>query len=354
MSVLSGGIFSATDANDEDAELRALVDDLARRSYNGSLGRREVPDHLDTELWRALEETGLARLSTTPDSEAGPRELAVVLYGLARHACAAPVAETDGLTGWLAQRIDLDLPNGPSTVALVSAEADGNRIRGTATQVPWARESTVVVAVRGDNKLRVAKLDTDDVTLHPAHNLAGEPRDTLSFDMPLDSMLDVSASVADELATRGAWSRCVQIIGALDAAAALTVEHTRQRLQFGRSLSSFQSVQQSLASIAGDIERARAAVEIAIAAADEYGFDSSYAVHAVAVAKVTVGRAVGPVTTVAHQLHGAIGVTREHPLWLFTLRAQSWVGDYGNTNQHARRLGRSTLEADDPWTFITG
>ena len=30
----------------------------------------------------------------------------------------------------------------------------------------------------------------------------------------------------------------------------------------------------------------------------------------VPVAKVVVGRAVGPVTTIAHQLHGAIGVTR--------------------------------------------
>ena len=62
--------------------------------------------------------------------------------------------------------------------------------------------------------------------------------------------------------------------------------------------------------------------------------------YAVTVAKVAVGRAVGPVTSVAHQLHGAIGVTSEHPLWLFTLRAQSWTGDYGTTAHYARRLGR--------------
>jgi acyl-CoA dehydrogenase len=69
---------------------------------------------------------------------------------------------------------------------------------------------------------------------------------------------------------------------------------------------------------------------------------------------VAVGRAVGPVTSVAHQLHGAIGVTSEHPLWLFTLRAQSWTGDYGTTAHFARRLGRLVLSAEDPWSLVTG
>jgi acyl-CoA dehydrogenase len=146
----------------------------------------------------------------------------------------------------------------------------------------------------------------------------------------------------------------VQIIGALDAAAALSVEHTRQRVQFGRPLSAFQSVQQSLAGMAGEIERARAAVELAVAVAAEHGFDSPHTDYAVTVAKVAVGRAVGPVTTTAHQLHGAIGVTGEHPLWLFTLRAQSWISDYGTTNHFARRLGRLALAAEDPWDLVTG
>jgi len=90
-----------------------------------------------------------------------------------------------------------------------------------------------------------------------------------------------------------------------------------------------------------------------VAAVTEHGFDSPEADYAVTVAKVTVGRAVGPVTTVAHQLHGAIGVTREHPLWLFTLRAQSWTQDYGTTTHFARRLGRLALAAEDPWDLVT-
>ena len=138
------------------------------------------------------------------------------------------------------------------------------------------------------------------------------------------------------------------MIGALDAARDLTVAHTSERVQFGRPLSKFQAVQHSLAEMAGEIERARAATELAIAAAADFGFDSAATDYAVTVAKIATGRAVESVTTIAHQLHGAIGVTVEHRLWLFTMRARSWIDDFGTTTHYARRLGRLTLAADDP------
>ena len=59
-------------------------------------------------------------------------------------------------------------------------------------------------------------------------------------------------------------------------------------------------------------------------------------------------------TTIAHQLHGAIGVTLEHQLWLATMRARSWADEFGTTGQHATRLGRMALAADDPWTLVVG
>jgi acyl-CoA dehydrogenase len=354
MSALAGGVFAINGAEDDNAELRQLVDDLGRRSYDAGLGRRGVPDQFDAELWQNLEDTGLARLTSTPDMEAGPDELAVALYGVARHAGAVPLAETDALAGWLGGQAGIELPDGPLTVAVADAETDDGRVTGTAQAVPWARACTVVLLVRGSDDLRVGVLDGASSTLLEAHNLAGEPRDSITFDVPADQLHAVEPSLGAELQTRGAWARCVQIIGALDTAAALSVEHTRQRVQFGRPLSAFQSVQQSLAVMAGEIERARAAVELAVAAAAEHGFGSQHTDYAVTVAKIAVGRAVGPVTTTAHQLHGAIGVTGEHPLWLFTLRAQSWISDYGTTNHFARRLGRLALAAEDPWDLVTG
>ena len=86
----------------------------------------------------------------------------------------------------------------------------------------------------------------------------------------------------------------------------------------------------------------------------DFGFDSTQADYAITVAKVAVGRAVGPISTIAHQLHGAIGVTMEHRLWLATMRARSWGDEFGTTGYHARRLGRMALAADDPWTVVVG
>ena len=109
-----------------------------------------------------------------------------------------------------------------------------------------------------------------------------------------------------------------------------------------------------LAAMAGEIERSRAAVTLAVAAADDHGFAAAETDYAVTVAKVVLGRTVSAVTTIAHQLHGAIGTTAEHDLWLYTMRAQSWVAEFGGTAHYARRLGRMALHADDPWDVVVG
>lgn len=328
-------------------ELEQLVAELGARSLESRQGKPGFPDSFDEELWRNLEETGLSRLTSTED--AGPAEAAIVLKGLAAHAAAVPIAETDLLAMWLAAKADVAVPDtGPLTIALADAEVRDGCIRGTAHDVPWPDSARVVLAARTAEGLYIDTL-TDEPTA-VTHNLAGEPRGTFAFEIEARDKLD--SQIADELNRRGAWARCVQVIGALDAARDLTVAHTSERVQFGRPLSKFQAVQHSLAQMAGEIERARAATELAITAAADFGFDSAATDYAVTVAKIATGRAVESVTTIAHQLHGAIGVTVEHRLWLFTMRARSWIDDFGTTTHYARRLGRLALAADDPWQVV--
>ena len=354
MTAFSTGVFGTVTAEDEHTELRQLVDDIGRRSFDARLGQPRVPEQFDAQLWRNLEDTGLARLTSTADLGAGPAELAVVLYGIARHAGAVPLAETDALACWLGELAGIDLPQGPLTVAIADADACGGRICGTASDVPWTRACSVLLLARGHHEVRVGVIETDRAQLMQSHNLAGEPRDRLTFDVAADELVVVEPAVADDFSVRGSWCRCVQIIGAMDAAAAMSVAHTRERIQFGRSLSKFQSVQHALATMAGEVERARAATMLAVAAATDYGFACRETEYAVAVARVAVGRAVTPVTTIAHQLHGAIGVTAEHPLSSATLRAQSWANDYGTTAGYARRLGRMALDTANAWDLVIG
>lgn len=360
MNPLAGGVFSAA-ADDELGELRQLVDEIGGQSADARIGRRGLPEEFDATTWAHVEETGLSRLTTDAELEAGPNEAAVVLRGLARHAVAAPVAETDLLGAWLAGAAGLDVPVvGPLTVAVTTAERDGARLVGTAREVPWTRASTrVLLALSVDGQWYVTAAHPDDLDLTDGHNLGGEPRDTVGFELPASDAVPVDPRVAAELQRRGAWARSIQIIGVLDAAAELSVAHTRDRVQFGRPLSKFQAVQHALAGMAGEIERARASATLAVAAAADHGFDSAQTDYAVTVAKVVLGRVVPAVNTVAHQLHGALGVTIEHQLWSATNRAYSWIDEFGSTGLHARRLGRAALTgtAEDDgalWDMLTG
>lgn len=356
MTILRGGVFgSGTNKGTDDlTELRDLADDIGSRSFESRIGRRSLPDAFDDTAWRHLDEAGLTRLVSSADSGGGPVEAAVLLRSLARHAVSVPVAETDVLAGWLAARADLEVPgDGPLTVAMAEARVAGDRVTATADAVPYAgHASAVVLALRDGDRLLAAVADPAEVSIRQGHNAGGEPRDTVGIDLAADRFVELGPEVDDELNRRGAWARCIQVVGALDAAVEFSVAHTREREQFGRPLSAFQSVQHTLASMAGEVERGRAAADLAVAAAADHGFAAAQTDYAVTVAKVTLGRVVPAVVTSAHQLHGAIGATIEHRLWLVTMRARSWIAEFGDTAGYARRLGRRALSGGDPWQLV--
>jgi acyl-CoA dehydrogenase len=355
-AALLGGVLHTAAPNNNLADLRALADELGVRAFEARLGQHRRPERFDAMLWQNLEETGLTRLTSTADLDAGPADLAVVLHRLAHHAGAVPIAETDLLAAYLGQQAALELPSsGPMTIAIADAVAHTDTVVGTATGVPWTRIAGAVVLVACTSAgAHVTAVDPSETIIVDDHNLAGEPRDRITFKIPLERLVPLENATYEELIVRGAWARCVQVIGALDAAATLSAAHCRERIQFGKPLSDFQAVQHSLARMAGEIERARATAELAVAAASAHGFGSAQTAYAVTVAKTVLGRVSNTATTTAHQLHGAIGVSIEHPLWLSTTRAQSWISEFGSTRYYARKLGRSTLRANDPWAVLTG
>lgn len=325
---------AATEYSDGFAELRDLAEQIGRSAEPA----RTLPLTFDDALWRTAESSGLTRLSG--DADAGPAAAAVVLGTLARHAAAVPIAETDVLATWLAAAAGLPVPeSGPLTLAIDQVAT-------------WPQCGPVLVTKPGPDALYVA-LRGAPTLIDSGHNLAGEPRARIEFDTAAGDVVQLPLAVADELTIRGAWCRCVQIVGAFDAAAQLTVTHTANRVQFGRPLATFQAVQHSLAAMLGEIERTRAATTLAVTAATQYGFADARTAYATTVAKVAAGRAVAPVTTIAHQLHGAIGTTAEHPLWRATMRARSWADEFGGTSWHARRLAGLTATMD-PWDVTVG
>ena len=132
----------------------------------------------------------------------------------------------------------------------------------------------------------------------------------------------------------GAFLRVGQAAGALDAALALSIDHVNTRVQFGKPLSKFQAVQQSLATLAVEA----AAVNVAGAAAAR-ALDSGDALFEIAAAKLRTNQAIGIGTAIAHQVHGAIGFTQDYALHPLTRGLMAWRSDYGNDAYWAGVLG---------------
>ncbi|HRD11380.1 MAG TPA: acyl-CoA dehydrogenase, partial [Mycobacterium sp.] len=101
MRALTGGVFGTSSATDDFTDLRRLAEDIGTRSFDERIGHRDLPDRFDQTAWRHLEDAGLTRLTSDPESGGSPTELALVLRALARHAVTVPLAETDVLAGWL-------------------------------------------------------------------------------------------------------------------------------------------------------------------------------------------------------------------------------------------------------------
>jgi acyl-CoA dehydrogenase len=270
--------------------------DVLRRHCSPEAVRRAEREGWSPALWRELEASGMTAAGTAlPLADA-----AEVVRVAAAYAAPVPLAETV-LVGWLR---GVDAPEGPLTVVH----------RGRA---PYGRAAAALLS--GDGFVR-----REDARLEPATNLAGEPLDRAG----------VPDAAGDDVRRLGALLRAVQLVGAMERVLELTASYVEERRQFGVPLVRFQAVQQQLATLAGEVASAATAVEHAV----EFPGDVE-----VAAAKIRAGEAAATSAAIAHQLHGAIGMTDEHELGLYTRRLWSWRDDFGGEAEWARRLGTAVL-----------
>jgi acyl-CoA dehydrogenase len=76
---------------------------------------------------------------------------------------------------------------------------------------------------------------------------------------------------------------------------------------------------------------------------------------AIASAKAQAGRTATVAARIAHQVHGAIGFTREHSLRLSTTRLWSWREESGNDLYWWSTVGEEVLHAPEAlWPLISG
>lgn len=331
-----------------DPDLQSLMTGLVSEFS----GPTVEPD--PTEVWAALTGVGLARLTApeeTGGSGAGWAEAAALLRTLAAAGVPVPYAETDLLAGPLRRAAGLDDSSGATaTVAVLGSD-------GFAHRVPWAGATATVVCARraaaGAGTAEVAEVATEDLTLTPTEGISAIP--TASVTPPGGAgWVPVGSAAVEDLVLRGALVRAVQSVGAMDGMLTASISHTTERNQFGRALAAFQSVQNLAADLAAETVLAHAAVDAALADAVTTGLAGDLSGFRVAVARSVVSQALAVTVRNAHQIHGAIGTTHEHPLHRLTLPALQWRSEFGSAAFWEGLLTHAALAGgmDGAWPMI--
>lgn len=130
------------------------------------------------------------------------------------------------------------------------------------------------------------------------------------------------------------------VSGAADRVLSMTVEHANQRVQFGKPIGRQQAVQQQLAVLAEHVVAVRMALDLASSG------DWPTAERA-ALAKAVAAIYAPPIANTAHAVHGAIGISAEYDLHLFTRRLHTWRLEGGGETAWASKLGGSILSGSD-------
>jgi acyl-CoA dehydrogenase len=320
--------------------------------------------------WDDIEASGVGLL-LVPESAGGfggkYQDACAVLNRAGWHTLALPIAETL-LARALLAGAGIDPPTGPASIAvdergeLGGTAASGFHYTGTLADVPWgASVGHVLFETQQRGEMRLICLAVSDASQrHPAANLAGEPRDRLKFEAaPLrihgvdDGCAGLPAFASEPhggLIALAALLRVAQIAGALQWVLQQCIEHSSTRRQFGRSLSQFQVIQHQLALLAEESAAVTCGALAACVAADRG--DAQFEIASV---KLRANQAIGIATSIAHQVHGAIGVTQEHALQRATRRLWSWRAEFGGERDWALTLGRSIVAAgaDRLWPILT-
>jgi alkylation response protein AidB-like acyl-CoA dehydrogenase len=212
--------------------------------------------------------------------------------------------------------------------------------------VPMARVASHVVGVDGDTLVLLAVADAHQ-SPNGIHNSLGA---TLTWNADASQPL-TSTVGAGHFQALAALLHAGLLAGAMKRTFDLTMAYANERMQFGKPIGKFQAIQHQLSVMAEHVAAGRMAAEAAFAV--KQGLPT---LAACAVAKARTSEAAQLVASIAHAVHGAIGVTEEYDLQLHTRRLHEWRLAHGSEVYWYRTLGRLAIGSREPLVadFVRG
>jgi len=327
-----------------------------------------------TELWRKMAELGWMGLAL-PEAHGGVGygflDLCVLIEEQGRVRLPGPFLETVVLGalpierfGTAAQKSDYLAAIAGGERIMVYAEAepgatwstddvelaaapDGDHfvLNGTKLYVPYAHVADdVLVVARTGEGITLFVVDAEDpgVSCEPLETIGRDHQCRVVLEnvrVPKGNVLggvDGGRDVVDAIRAWGAAAKSIQMVGGAQRVLDMTLEYANQREQFGRPIGTFQAVQHHCANMAVDVIGARFIAYEAIWRLDE-GLDAA---REVSMAKAWASDAYRRVCTLGHQVHGAIGFTKEHDLQLYSRHAVASELAFGDGDHHRELLAQ--------------
>lgn len=287
-----------------------------------------------TALWNVLDGSGFAD-ALVAESAGGAglclEDVFPMLLACGSAALPVPLAFTMYARAVLADHAQA-APSGPIALAVATPDPAG-RLR--CNDVPWGKVAEWVLVDQGSACLLLPAADGMRAESGTPDSLAA------NFEWPSAAAARVIDGGSD-LRAAAAALLSAHIAGAMAELLARSVAYANERRQFGKSISRFQAIQQQLSVMAEQVFAAHIAAE----AGCRSGKDSRNHVPEplnAAAAKARCSDAVVAIATIAHAVHGAIGVTREFDLQLLTRRLHQWRLAYGGEAYWHRYLGAALL-----------
>jgi alkylation response protein AidB-like acyl-CoA dehydrogenase len=156
----------------------------------------------------------------------------------------------------------------------------------------------------------------------------------LDFSDVAGELLGAEGAAAAPMAatlTRAAICLANEMVGGAERLREDALEYVQMRMQFGRSIASFQVTKHKAADMLADVELAKSAAYYAAAALDEGDDDI---VSVAALAKAAASEAYMQTAIHAVQMHGGIGFTWDNDTHLWFKRAKSSEVFLGDANHH--------------------
>lgn len=292
------------------------------------------------EGWKgdgALEALGLAQ-ALVPEEDGGIglswADLGDLFCAFGYHA--APSLRLEEIVGnWACARAGISPPDTPVALAAERLDIRQGLVSGRCRVSSGADH--ILAVVRGDGTAVLCVLAPP--AGRPVRSISRDPRETLMFDGARSVAMSEGETDPDLLFGALALVRAAQIAGALSRILQMSIEYANMRVQFGRPIGKFQAVQHMIAELAAEAAAARAGVQLGLRAMDT----REGSLQAVAVAKIRASMAAAKGAALAHQIHGAIGVTEEFMLHHLTRRLWQWQDDAGSEHLWSERLGQMLI-----------